>query len=97
MGSGVRVELDRAGIADICKSPGMRAELGRIAAGFASAANAEAYAFLHEDVGVDALEVPPYGSGVDELDGTCVGVAFTRTGLGGLNEARNKSLHRQNH
>ncbi len=93
----VEFEVDKAGIVEICKSAGMRSALGAIASGFASAANREAYAFLHEDIHVDAVERMPYGSAVDELDKTCVGVAFTRTSLGGINEARNKSLHKQNH
>lgn len=93
----VEFRVDRAGIVEICKSAGMRSALGAIADGFASAANREAYAFLHEDAHVGAVDAMPYGSAVDELDKTCVGVAYTRTSLGGLNEARNKSLHKQNH
>lgn len=94
----VSFELDAAGLSELCRSGPMQAALREEAEALARAANGDAYAHegsLHIRGG--RFEVDPYGASVDVLDRTAVGVAYTRTAVGALNEARHKSLSRQNH
>lgn len=94
----VSFQVNPSGIEEICKSPGMRAELGRIADALSTEANDDGVARILEDENIPGgLRQMPYGSAVDELDHTCVGVAFTRTEFGRRNEARHKSLSRLVH
>ena len=88
-------EFDRAGIREICKSAGMRSALLGEAESLASAANADA--LPPKELHVTAFEAPLYAAAVDELSGTCVGVAYTNSPVGGYNEAKRKSLSKQNH
>lgn len=98
----VRFQLDTAGLREICKSDGMQSVLREAAEGLCAGANADAYTHagrapgqLHVRGGT--FETAPYGAGVDVLDRTAVGVVYTRTPVGAMNEARFKSLSRQNH
>lgn len=98
----VRFVLDIAGLQEICKSDGMQSVLRDAADGLCAGANADAYTHVGRAPGQlhirgGTFETAPYGSGVDVLDRTAVGVVYTRTPVGAMNEARFKSLSRQNH
>lgn len=91
----VDFEIDTSGIIEICKSSSMRSVLKAEADKFASAANADALS--PKELHVTVIKAPLYASAVDTLDSTCVGVAYTNSVLGGYNEAKRKSLSKQNH
>ena len=83
----VEFELNNAGIVEIAKSPDMQAALLSEASQTAGAATAAARGH----------EKPPYAAHVDVLDRTAVGAAHSNTEMGRLDEAKFKSLSRQNH
>lgn len=83
--------LNPAGLIELCKDAPMQSGLKQVADQMASAANADAHA--HNS----GMTVEPYGSAVDVLDRTAVGVAYVKTKIGARNEAKNKSLTSQCH
>lgn len=92
----VGFRLDEAGLVEVCKSGGMRSALMDAASKIASAANAAARG--HEKaLHVSEFKVPPYAAHVDVLARTAVGAAHTNSKMGRLDEAKFKSLSRQNH
>ena len=96
MASGVAFEADPDGISEICKSGPMRGLLGQVAGRIAAAANEDGESHVYADEFLPGgLDYPLYDSAVDELDHTCVGVAYAKTAIGKRNEERHKSLRRQ--
>ena len=98
----VSVHIDWRGIQEIAKSDAMQSALREEAERIKVRANADAYSHVGRSPGQlhirgNTFEVAPYGADVDVLDRTAVGVVFTRTPVGALNEARFKSLASQNH
>ena len=92
----VEFELNNAGIVEIAKSPDMKAALLSEASKIAGAANAGARG--HEKaLHITGYKKPPYAAHVDVLDRTAVGAAHSNTEMGRLDEAKFKSLSRQNH
>lgn len=88
--------LNRAGIIEIAKSAGARAELERAARKMASAANADAKSHA-EWLRKKGFDTDPYVAGVATLSRTAIGYATTKTEAGAINENRYKSLGNQNH
>lgn len=86
--------LNDKGLIEFCKSSGMQAVLRAHAEKISACANAAADP---RDLGVDHFEMDPYTSAIKVLDGTAIGVVFTQTALGRLDEQKNKSLSAQNH
>lgn len=92
----VEFELDKSGLMEIAKSPGMQAALMSEASKLAGAANAAARG--HEKaLHITAFKKPPYAAHVDVLDRTAVGAAHSNTEMGRLDEAKFKSLSGRNH
>lgn len=92
----VSFRLDNAGVMEVAKSAGVQAALMSEAEKIADAANAAASG--HERaLHVTEYKVPPYAAHVDVLDRTAVGTAHANSKVGRLDEAKFKSLSRQNH
>lgn len=85
--------LNPDGLIEICKGAPMQQALLQEARKMASAANTCAHAHASNS----GIEIEPYGSRVDVLDRTAVGVAYVRTSIGARNEAKYKSLSIQCH
>jgi len=83
--------LNPAGLIELCKSAPMQTGLKQVADQMASAANTDAHASN------SGMQIEPYGSAVDVLDRTAVGVAYVKTSIGARNEAKHKSLTSQCH
>lgn len=90
----VEFEWDKAGLIEICKSAGMQAVLGSVAADIASSANANADP---KTIHVSDFTVSPYASHVDVLDRTAVGAVHTNSEIGRIYESATHTLAGLNH
>ena len=85
--------LNNAGLIELCKAEPMQAGLKEVVDKMANAANADARS-RPLNAGLNANL---YGSRVDVLDRTAVGIAYTKNELADRNEDKYKSLTSQCH
>ena len=87
---------DSAGFVELCTSGEMQSALREEADSMAAAANLAAHPHA-KALHITKFDVDPYGSAVDVLDRTAVGVVYTKTKMGRLDERKFKTLSSQNH
>lgn len=87
----VTFEPDIAGIREILHCDGVHVELGEIASAVGQAANGGFQAHF------PSARVPGYATAIDEGKYTSLGVVYTQTKLGMVDEAKYHTLEAQNH
>lgn len=92
------LKLDRAGIAEFCRSAEMQAALAEVVDPIGEACNEEAYANIAHDLHIPRsdVDVQPYEHGAKALRNTAIGYVNVR-GLGHLNESIHHTLTKRNH
>lgn len=83
-----RVKLNLPGIAAVYKSPGVAAELGRLAEGIAAQANAAGIPAFEEYHHGHPPDCPPYHAAVNEHEKMSVGIVRTAGRHGAAIEGR---------
>lgn len=89
-------KLNRAGLREVFKGPGMQAVLLEHAQEFAAEANARAESHKR-DLHITDFKVPPYAAHADVLRGTAVGAAHTNSKIGRLDQSKFQTLNAVNH